>query len=246
MTHYTESTYGDSIADVYDDWYRDIDPDIITTLAGLARGGRALEMGIGSGRIALPLQAAGVTMHGIDASPAMVARLREKPGGATIPVAMGNFADVDVEGQFDLVFIVFNTFFALPSQAEQVRCFANVARHLAPDGAFVLEVFAPDVARYNAGRQSVRVVTMDDQGVRLDVAQYDPVKQRITVQHVHLSPQGVQLYPVQLRFAWPAELDLMAQLAGLQLQQRWGGWHRGPFTADSARHISVYGFGPAV
>lgn len=245
MIHYTESTYGDSIAGVYDDWYRDVDPDIITTLAGLARGGRALELGIGSGRIALPLQAAGVTLHGLDASPAMVARLRDKPGGATIPVTMGNFADVAVEGQFDLIFIVFNTFFALPSQAEQVRCFANVARHLAPGGVFAIEGFVPDLVRYSAGRQSVRLIAMNEGGVRLDVAQFDPVNQRVAAQHVHLSPQGIQLFPVQLRFAWPAELDLMAQLAGLQLQQRWGGWHRGPFAADSTRHISVYGFGPA-
>lgn len=129
MTNYTESTYGDSIAGIYDDWYRDVDPDMITTLAGLAHGGRVLELGIGTGRIALPLQAAGVTVHGLDASLAMVARLRAKPGGAAIPVTMGNFADVDVEGRFDMILIAFNTFFALSSQAEQVRCFANVAQH---------------------------------------------------------------------------------------------------------------------
>lgn len=244
MTHYTEATYGDSIAGIYDEWYRDVDPDIISTLADLAHGGRALELGIGTGRVALPLQAAGVTLHGIDSSSAMVARLRAKAGGETIPVTMGNFADVAVDGQFELVFIVFNTFFALASQAEQVRCFANVAKHLVPDGVFVLEGFVPDLTRYSAGRQSVRLVSMDDQGVRLDAGQLDPVNQRVMVKQLYIKSQGIQMYPVQLRYAWPAELDLMAQLAGLRLLHRWGGWNRGPFTADSVRHVSV--FGPAV
>ena len=241
MTQYTESTYGDSIAGVYDHFFHDVDPDLIPTLAELARGGRALEFGIGTGRIALPLQAAGVKVNGIDTSPAMVAQLRAKPGGETIPVTMGSFADVDVEGQFELIFAVFTTFFALPTQAEQVRCFANVARHLAPDGVFVIEAFVPDVARYSAGRQSVRLISMDAQSVRLNAAQLDPVNQRIIAQQIHLGPQGIQMYPAQLRYAWPPELDLMAQLAGLQLLHRWGSWHRGPFTADSTRHISVYG-----
>lgn len=243
MTDYTESTYGDSIAGVYDDWYRHVDPDIISTLVELAREGRALELGIGTGRIALPLQAAGVTVHGIDSSAAMVARLRAKTGGETIPVTMGNFADVAVEGQFELIFIAFNTFFALSSQAEQVRCIANVAKHLAPGGVFVMEGFVPDMTRFSAGGQSVRLVSMDDKGVRLDAAQLDPVNQRVMAKQLYITPQGIQMYPVQLRFAWPAELDLMAQLAGLQLRQRWGGWNRAPFTADSMRHVSV--FGPA-
>ncbi len=243
MTQYTESTYGDSIAGVYDHLFHDVDPDLIPTLAELARGGRALEFGIGTGRIALPLQAAGVKVHGIDTSPAMVAQLRAKPGGETIPVTMGSFADVDVAGEFELIFAVFTTFFALPTQIEQVRCFANVARHLAPEGVFVIEAFVPDVARYSAGRQSVRLVSMDAQSVRLNAAQLDPVNQRIIAQQIHLGPQGIQMYPAELRYAWPAELDLMAQLAGLQLLYRWGSWNRGPFTADSTRHISVYGVG---
>src|SRR5438045_3096199 len=128
---------GDRWAGIYDDWHPDYDEAAITTLAGLAHGGRALELGIGTGRIALPLAARGIEVHGIDASPGMIARLRAKPGGAALPVGLGDFAEVAVEGRFSLVFVVFNTFFTLPSQEAQVRCFRNVAAHLADDGVFV-------------------------------------------------------------------------------------------------------------
>ncbi|HSJ52655.1 MAG TPA: class I SAM-dependent methyltransferase, partial [Anaerolineae bacterium] len=216
------------------------DPAAIAALNRLARGGRALELGIGTGRFALPLQEAGVEVHGIDASPAMVARLRAKPGGGSIPVTLGNFADVAVEGHFSLIYIPFNTFFSLLTQEEQVRCFQNVARHLAPGGAFAIEAFVPDLTRFSSGQQTVRAVTIKEDRVQLDVSVHHPVTQRITSQHVFLAEEGIRLFPVSLRYAWPAEMDLMARLAGLRLKHRWEDWDGGAFSARSGMHISVY------
>lgn len=240
MDAYTDATYGERIAGVYDQLYDAVDENVVTTLAELAHGGPALELGIGTGRIALPLQARGVPVHGLDASPAMIEKLRAKPGGAAIPVVMGDFADVAVDGQFPLVYVVFNTFFALLTQDKQVQCFANVARHLSPGGVFVLEAFVPDMTRYRA-RQNVQVIGMTEDEVRFDASKLDPASQTILSQHVFLSESGVRLYPVRLRYAWPAEMDLMARLAGLRLLHRWRDWQRSPFTADAGKHISVYG-----
>jgi hypothetical protein len=170
----------------------------------------------------------------------MVARLRSKPGGDAIPVTMGNFAEVPVEGRYGVVFVAFNTFFGLTTQDEQVRCFENVAAHLADDGVFVLEVFVPDVARFDR-MQRVSAINVDLDEVQLEATKYDPMAQRSSTQHVFVSPSGVELIPVVIRFAWPAELDLMARVAGLRLHERWGGWDRQPFTADSGHHVSVYG-----
>lgn len=239
MDTYQEDTYGERIAGVYDDWYAEYDDAALVTLRELAQGGRALELGIGTGRIALPLQRSGVAVDGIDASEAMIAILRSKPSGDQIPVVLGNFADVAVEGQYALVYVVFNTFFALWTQEEQLRCFRNVAQHLNPQGSFVVEAFVPDLSRFS-GRQAVRTVSMNENEVRLDASQLDPVNQQITSQHVVLTEQGIRLYPVKLRYVWPAELDLMARLAGLRLRQRWGNWRKAAFSADSGRHISVY------
>lgn len=232
--------YGDHIADIYDALYGgQFDTEMpATVLAELARGGRALELGIGTGRIALPLAARGVAVHGIDASAAMVARLRAKPGGLAVPVMIGDFADVGVDGEFDLVYVVFNTFFALLTRDDQVRCFRNVAVHLRAGGVFVIEAFVPDLARFARGQSTVATRVEIDRVV-LDVTLHDPAGQRITAQHVHLSESGVRLYPVQLRYAWPSELDLMAQLAGLRLCDRWDGWDRAPFTAMSGDRKSV-------
>lgn len=244
MGDYQDKTYGERIAGVYDDWYDQVDPAAITLLSELAQGGRALELGIGSGRIALPLAERGVEVAGIDASPAMVARLRAKAGAANIAVTLGDFAEVAVAGQFALTYVVFNTFFALLTQEAQVRCFQNVAQHLAPMGLFVIEAFVPDLARYQ-GRQAVRALRVETDEVHLDISQLDPARQQVMGQHVVISPAGTRLYPVKLRYAWPAELDLMAQLAGLQLEHRWSNWERAAFTADSGKHISVYGHASA-
>lgn len=240
MESYGADTYGERIAGVYDEWHPQADEAAIAALSELAQGGRALELGIGSGRIALPLQERGVQVAGIDASPAMVDKLRAKPGGEQIAVTIGDFADVAVEGQFALIYVVFNTFFALLTQEAQVRCFENVARHLTPAGVFVVEAFVPDLTLYAGGRQSVRAANLPLGEVRLDVAQLDPLSQQITNQHVVLREEGIRIFPVKLRYAWPAELDLMAQLAGMRRKQRWSNWEGAAFTADSGSHISVY------
>jgi len=244
MQGYGASTYGDQIADVYDSWhaFAEDTPAAAALLAELAGHGPALELAIGTGRVALPLAGHGVEVHGVDASEAMIARLRAKPGGERIPVTVGDFADLGVEGRFRLVYVVFNTLFALLTQAEQVRCFRNVAAHLTVDGVFVVEAFVPDLTRFDRGqRTSLARIDLDE--VMLDVSRHDPVTQTVDSQHVRLRADGIRMQPVRLRYAWPSELDLMAQLVGLRLRERWAGWRREPFTAASSGHVSVYGAG---
>jgi len=239
MADYSENTYGERIAGVYDLWYSEVDKAAIDVLFKLSRGGRVLELGIGTGRIALPLSRTGVAVEGIDASEAMVARLHSKPGGKNIPVSMGNFAEVAVEGEYSLIYVVFNTFFALLTQGEQVRCFQKVARHLTSDGAFVIEAFVPDLTRFTGG-QATRTVKIDDHCVQMDVSQLELDKQLISSQHVVFTRQETQFYPVKLRYAWPSEMDLMAKLSRLKLKERWSDWKKSPFTATSGKHISIY------
>ncbi|HWS46513.1 MAG TPA: class I SAM-dependent methyltransferase [Acidimicrobiia bacterium] len=242
MEQYGPATYGERIADVYDEWYNQLlaDPAAeAALLADLAAGGRALELGIGTGRIALPLQARGVEVHGIEASPAMVERLRAKPGGDAIAVTIGDMADVGVDGRFELVFVVFNTFFMLTTQEDQVRCFRNVAARLAPGGCFLLHAFVPDTSLIEKGQSlSVREASLDR--VRLDATRFDAQQQRLDTTQVRITEQGVRLVHAKLRFAAPPELDLMAQLAGLTLDARYGGFDKEPFTDESAFHVSVY------
>lgn len=239
MDTYDISTYGQRCADIYDDLYSSFKQATIDTLAELAGKGPALELGIGTGRIALPLASRGVTVHGIDASPAMLSRLSAKPGGENIQISIGNFADVEIEGEFSLVYVVFNTFFLLLSQEEQVRCFRNVAKHLSGEGVFVLDAFVPDMTRFVRG-QNVSATKVTSEYVSLDVAEHDPVQQRVNSYHLFITGEGIRLYPVQIRYAWPSELDLMAELAGLKLKWRWSGWQRESFTDKSEKHISVY------
>ncbi|MFN3649996.1 MAG: class I SAM-dependent DNA methyltransferase [Armatimonadota bacterium] len=239
MNGYDSATYGERIAGVYDDWYTEHDPAMVERLAELAGEGPALELGIGTGRVALPLAARGMEVHGVDASPAMVERLREKPGGTEIPVTLADFAEFEAGGPFALVYVVFNTFFGLLSQEAQVRCFQTVTRHLRPGGCFALEVFVPDLTRFTRG-QLTDTRRVEPDRVMLDYSRHDPVEQRTESQHVVLSEAGIRLYPVSVRYAWPSELDLMARLAGLRRRERWGGWRREPFTAQSTMHVSVY------
>ena len=183
-------------------------PGEVALLAELARGGRALELGIGTGRIAVPLAAHGVEVHGIDASPAMVERMRSKPGGDAIAVTIGDMADVPVDGRFALVFVVFNTFFQLYSQETQLRCFANVARHLDPGGRFVIHAFVPDTSRVEAGEHlAVKEASLDR--VRLDASVFDAQEQRLDTTQVRITEDGIRLVHAKLRFAWPPELDLI-------------------------------------
>jgi SAM-dependent methyltransferase len=234
--------FGEREAAVYDEHLAGMfEPAVVgptvELLADLAGEGRALEFGIGTGRIALPLAGSGVRVDGIDASEAMVARLRAKPGGGEIPVALGDFASTRVDGEFSLVYLVFNTIFNLIAQDDQVACFRNAARHLSPGGHFVVENTVPELQRLPPG-QEITVIGVGPRGMSFDL--YDVVTQRLTSHHFVLGPEGMASYPVEGRYAWPSELDLMAQLAGLSLRDRWAGWKREPFTALSRSHVSVY------
>ena len=243
MQDYDASTYGENIAEVYDEWYakyaRASTDSVVEFLAALAGKGPVLELAIGTGRVALPLAARGLEVHGIDASPAMVAKLRAKPGGDRIPVTIGDFADVGVAGEYSLIFVVFNTIFALLTQEDQIRCFRNVAGHLSNNGSFVVEAFVPDLQRFDRN-QRFALEGIDPDQVRLEASQHDPASQSVVSRHIVVSEQGVKFYPLKIRYAWPSELDLIARLAGLQLRERWGGWRREPFNAFSASHVSVY------
>lgn len=241
MDDYDPTTYGERIADHYDDIFSGLfdEQGAVELLAGLAGDGRALELGIGTGRIAIPLNARGVDVHGVDSSKAMIDKLREKPGGDDIPVTVGNFADVDVEGRFRLVYVPFNTFFALLTQDEQVRCFHNVGRHLTEDGTFVIEAFVPDPARFDR-HQRVSLDSIDVDRVALEVSRHDPVDQTVMGQQIVITERGIRMFPVKVRYAYPSELDLMARVAGLVLRDRLGGWQGEPFTAASPFHISIY------
>jgi len=229
--------YGDRWAGAYDEHHAGMNPaPAVEFLAGLAGDGLVLELAIGTGRVALPLVGRGIAVEGIDASEAMVARLRAKPGGESIPVVIGDMAQVPASGPFRLVYLVFNALFGLLSQAQQAECFRNVARVLDPGGVFVIECFVPDLARFDRGqRVQTRAVTEDS--AIIELSRHDVAQQRITTQIVTLDGQGTHLRPVALRYSWPSELDLMAQQAGLQLRERYGDWDRRPFDSNSRGHI---------
>ena len=239
---YGPSTYGDRIADVFDASFVPHDEHSAAGfLASVAGGGPALELGIGTGRVALPLRRLGIEVEGIEASSAMIDRLREKRGGKRIRVWTGDLADVDVgtDVRYPLIYVVFNTLFALLTQDDQIRCFRNVATHLAPAGAFVIEAFVPDPSKFDDGQRTETFELTNDL-VRLDVTRHEADTQRIFGQHVVITERRVRLYPLAMRYAWPAEIDLMARLARLRLRERWGGWHHEPFNSVSVSHVSVY------
>jgi SAM-dependent methyltransferase len=232
--------YGDCWAAVYDDLFVQMDPGpAVEFLAGLAGDGPVLELAIGTGRVALPLAARGIAVEGVDASAAMVERLRAKTGGEVIPVTIGDMAQVPVSGRFRLVYLVFNTLFGLLSQARQAQCFAGVARVLEPEGMFVIECFVPDLARFDHD-QRVQARSVTEDCAVIEVSVHDQVHQRVTTQMITVDGQGMHLRPVAIRYSWPAELDLMADRAGLRLIARYADWSRRPFTAASGGHVSVY------
>ena len=241
MTDFDPSVYGAHIADEYDDLYADtFDTDAtVDRLAELAGGGPVLEFGIGTGRLALGLVERGLEVHGVDGSPEMVAKLKGKPHGDRIPVHLGDFSEIDAGREFALVVLAINTIFALPDQQAQVRCFANAARHLRPGGRFVVEAWLPDLAAFSRNR-TVRPRILRSDVVSIEVAELDPVGQMMRTTQAVLRDGSVRLYPANHRYAWPAELDLMAQLAGLSLAERHEDWARRPFTAESRTHVSVY------
>jgi hypothetical protein len=235
-------TFDKDTAEEYDELaVRGDEQATVAFLGELARGGPALELAIGTGRIALPLAARGVRVDGVDFSEAMVAKLRAKEGGDRIVVTMGDFAEVAVPDSYKLIFIVFNSLFNLLTQDEQVRCFENVAAHLTDDGVFVVEggcttAFIDDLT----SGQYVRAEAIGVDAVRFDLLRLDPATQTLYENHVALSKDGARFTPVVQRYAWPSELDLMARIAGLRLTQRWGSWTRDTFSATSTNVISVY------
>ena len=237
---YGPETYGERVADVYDSWYKKLDsPGEVELLEALAAGGPVLELGVGTGRVALRLAARGVKVHGIDTSPAIVEQMRKKPGGDGIAVTIGDMADVPVDGSFSLVFVVFNTFFMLTTQEAQVRCFRNVAAHLQPGGRFLVHAFVPDLSRVERGENiSVREAALDH--VRLDTSTFERNAQIVNSTQIRMTEQSARFVHAQLRYAFPPELDLMAKLAGLTLENRWSTFDKQPFTDESAFAVSVY------
>lgn len=210
---------------------------VVDLLAELADGGRALEFAIGTGRIALPLQARGVDVHGIEISEPMAAVLRAKPGGDRIGVTIGDMTTTRVEGDFSLVYLVYNTITNLLEQDEQVECFVNAASHLGPGGAFVIETGVPRLRRLGVGE---RFLPFDVGDRHVGVDEFDVVNQRLTSHHYWVRHGEAARFSSTHRYAWPAEYDLMARIAGLEPAGRWGGWRREPFTAESTTHVSVW------
>jgi SAM-dependent methyltransferase len=237
-----EDYFGEAAAARYDRSSADMfEPAVVApvvdVLAGLAGEGAALELGIGTGRIALPLSQRGVRVHGIDLSEAMVARLRAKPGAERIGVTVGDFATTRVDGRFSVAYLVFNTIGNLTSQDAQVACFQNAAAHLEPGGCFVIEVGIPDLQRLPPG-ESVRPFTVSP--TRLGFDEYDVASQGLISHHYTVVDGDLEVASVPFRYVWPSELDLMARLAGMTLRHRWSDWDRGPFTSDSRKHVSVW------
>ncbi len=226
-------------------WYRDVQRGdeiaAVAFLEQLAGDGHALELAIGAGRIALPLAARGIRVDGIDISTAMVEQMRAKPGGDQIDVTMGDFVDVPVSGVYRLIYVVWNSLFNVLTQDDQVRCFENVAAHLTDNGSFVIEAGSPDVLYRLRDNQYVDAESIEVDAVRLDVLRHDPATQMLDESHVTLSRDGIHLNPVVQRYAWPAELDLMARIAGLRLTERWDDWSRSPYTGTGSTVVSVYG-----
>ena len=234
-------SFGEDYARMDRDFQRGDEVAAVAFLEQLAGSGSALELAIGTGRIALPLAARGIRVDGIDLSQAMIDQLRTRPGGDQLSVTLGDFADVPVSDAYRLIYVVFNSLFNLLTQEDQIRCFENVAAHLTSDGAFVVEVYVPAFLYQQRNNQYVEAEAIEVDAVRLDVLRHDPATQMLEESHVLLSEAGVRLNPVVQRYAWPAELDLMARIAGLHLKQRWGGWRQEPFDANSRLHVSVYG-----
>ena len=234
--------FGEPVAEHYDESTADlsgpptVDP-VVDFLVDLSFDGSALELGIGTGRIALPLSQRGIRVHGIDLSEAMVSRLRAKPGADRIGVTVGDFATTTVAERFSVAYLVFNTIMNLTTQDEQIACFQNVAAHLQPGGCFVIEVMVPDLQRLPPG-ETVRAFTVS--ATRLGFDEYDVASQGLISHHYWAVDDKLEGDSIPFRYVWPAELDLMARLAGMSLRERWSGWKREPFTNDSTKHVSVW------
>jgi SAM-dependent methyltransferase len=232
--------YGRNIAGDYDETTGAADPAAeVAAIIELSQGAPILEFGIGTGRLALPLVERGHQVAGIEGSAEMVRLLRQKPGGADIRVEVGDFSETRVDGEFGLVVLTMNTVYALPSQQAQVRCFGNAARHLSLGGSFVVEAWLPDLGAYRQGH-AVRLVRQDKGGVVIETSEISPATQTMQTNKVYLADDSVKVFPAKHRYAWPAELDLMAEMAGLELSERWADWSKNPYTDHATAHVSVW------
>jgi SAM-dependent methyltransferase len=238
---YHDQSYGDGFADVYDDWYADI-TDVSTSteaLGALAAGGRVLELGVGTGRLAIPLAATGLEVHGLDTSTSMLERMVTKPGGDRVHAHVGDMVDGLPDGPFALVFVAYNTFFSLLTTERQQACFAEVARRLGPNGCFAVEAFVPVSSDERTSSVTVRTVAADR--VVLSVSTSDPSRQVAEGQYVDITEAGgVRLRPWSIRWSSPGQLDAMAAAAGLELTDRWAGFDRSPYSDESERHVSIF------
>ncbi|MET8149414.1 class I SAM-dependent methyltransferase [Actinoplanes sp. NPDC049668] len=232
--------FGRQWAEKYDAGTNPDPAPAVDFLAGLADGGPVLELAIGTGRVALPLAARGLVVEGVEGSPEMVEKLRAKPGGAEIPVIIGDMADVAVRGPFKLAYLVFNTLFNLVDAERQADCLRNVARVLAPGGAFVIEAFVPNLAEFEREERQAQVVSVTEDSAALRLHRYDRAAQTFVRQTVTFSAAGVQLQPFGMHYLWPEQIDRLAEQAGLRLEARYADWHGAAFGATSTDHISVY------
>ena len=241
MRPHDPTAYGEAWSGAYDRLYelRDDPATVIVALERLGPGRDVLDFGLGTGRLAIPLAAAGFNVAGIEASPAMVETFQAKAGAEGIDVVIGDFTATRLERQFDFVLIAFSTLFLLPDQDAQVASLINAAGHLRAGGAVVVEAFVPDHARWDHGRR-LALSRWDDAGVEIEAARHDRANQRIQVRYVLLAPDGITERPLDLRYAWPSEIDLMARAAGLRLADRWADWDAAPYSPSSDGHVSVY------
>lgn len=240
MKGYEPDTFGKLHADQYDELHNPgTTEEAVALLGDLAGKGRTLELAIGTGRVALPLAKQGVEISGFDASTEMIAKLKEKPGGEDIPTFVADMANFELGERFDFAFLIFNTIYNLTTQQDQVSCFQSTAKHLNPRGKFLVEAFMPNRETFE-NHQAVRTKHVSFDSVWLEAVKHDPLTQNLNYQRIKISPEGTQLSPLPMRYIWPSELDLMAQLAGMKLIDRWGSWQRAPFTSDSQMHVSLY------
>jgi len=234
--------FDERVAARYDETYahqfdpKAVDP-VVDLLVELAGTGRALELGVGTGRVALPLARRGVPVHGIELSRAMAARLKAKPDADAVAITIGDFSTATVNGTFRVAYVLVNTIMNLTTQEAQVACFRNVAAHLEPGGCFVVEVLVPELQRLPPG-ETHRVFSAEERHWGID--QFDVARQGLISHHFLELDGSLERRSIPFRYVWPSELDLMAQLAGMRLRDRWSGWDREPFTSDSTKHVSVW------
>lgn len=239
MDNYQASSYGDAVAGIYDSVFKKIDPDCVNFLTMLAEGGTALELGVGTGRIAIPLQQSGPKVYGVECSRHMILELRTKSGGKSIEVIGDDMQSFRSDLRFDLIFVVFHSLYMLETAEAQIECIENVAHHLKPTGSFVFEGFVPDMSRFSSG-QCVRTSWVSGDAVSIEASTHSPVDQKVSGVEVIIRENKTHIIPISARYIWPSELDLMARIAGLKLIDRFSTWSREKFDDTSTTNISIY------